>query len=103
LISISLGILVAIAVISTQRNLAPMIAEFGLDLSLLTSISCSSLFPAGLLLMIIFSVAISLLPSCHFVANRWNAIHIVWSILAFSLYVWGMFSPLMTLFAGINN
>ena len=101
--SVVLGLLVTIAMFSTKSSFAPTVAEFGIELPLAASISCSMLFPLLLLVLTVIALAVSLLPKFHSLANRWNAVHIVVSILAFSFYVWGMFSPLTILITGLSR
>lgn len=78
----------------TQQNFAKIFAEFEIKLPPLTMIVCSPFLPLLHLAIALVSVVISVNPSYHRLANRWNAMVVAFSTMTFVAYVLGMFSLL---------
>ena len=96
-ISIVLILVVAIAMLVSQRNFARMFSEFELKLPLATRVACSPMLPLGLLGMATVAIFMSIHAGVHRFANRWNAMLIFSSVIVLAGYLWGMLSPLMQL------
>ena len=84
----------------TQRSFAKMFVEFDIQTPLATLIACSPFLPLVLLAITLAAVVLNTNRNCHTLANRWNGLLVVSSIIAIAAYVWGVVSPLMQLISG---
>ena len=102
-IAIVLTLIIAIAILVSQRNFARMFDEFEVKLPLATLIACSPVLPLGLLALAIAAVFLSINTGYHRIANRCNGVLIIFSMITLVAYVWGMLSPLIQLIAGLSK
>ena len=102
-IAITLACLIAITMLVTQRSFAKMIVEFGIKTPLATSLAFSPFLPLALLAITLAAVLLSTNPSYHSMADRWNGLLVILSVVAIAAYVWGVVSPLMQLLLGLSK
>jgi hypothetical protein len=101
--SLVVAILIGTAILATQHSFARMYLEFEITLPLVSSVACWGGLP--ILLLVVASVAflIGYHPRIQPLGNRISVTVFVFTAITLSIYVWGMFAPLMNLIEGLSQ
>jgi hypothetical protein len=96
------GLLVLSVIGISRGRFVPLIAEFEIAFSPLTSFALGIALPISLVIVVVATIAIELLAVRHSVQNAWNVTAICLALACLAAYIIGVSLPLMSLIEGLS-
>jgi hypothetical protein len=101
--AIGLCVFAAMAIVASRGKFSRMIDEFAIDVSVVTEFALGPLLPAMLVVISLATIAKEFVPAFRAGRDAGNFVVLLLGAIALAIYVVGIFSPLLTLIAGLSS